>query len=272
MAIDKEQIFLVADELDAEGIKPTLANVRKRLGSGSYTTISELMNEWHKERRDSESPVNKEPTPSKISDKLEEFGVELWNMAVEIASARLQSEKEEMLSIQSALELKQKETADIADQMAAEIEILRQDKAELESVLKVSKENESTLQMSLQDEIMKTTGLANRLNSSEELTSYLQTSSDKLQLVLNESTEENRKLLSELARQQVLNERSESELKQLKDNNEELTKQLLVANIENGKLMGTMEALQAQVAEKNEKIQSLEKPKRGRTSNAEPKE
>lgn len=46
MAISKEQIFAVADELDAAGQNPTLANVRKQLGSGSFTTISEAMNEW----------------------------------------------------------------------------------------------------------------------------------------------------------------------------------------------------------------------------------
>lgn len=38
MAISKEQIFAVADELDAAGQNPTLANVRKQLGSGSFTT------------------------------------------------------------------------------------------------------------------------------------------------------------------------------------------------------------------------------------------
>ena len=37
MAISKEQIFAVADELDAAGQNPTLANVRKQLGSGSFT-------------------------------------------------------------------------------------------------------------------------------------------------------------------------------------------------------------------------------------------
>ena len=40
MAISKEQIFAVADELDAAGQNPTLANVRKQLGSGSFTTSS----------------------------------------------------------------------------------------------------------------------------------------------------------------------------------------------------------------------------------------
>ena len=44
MAVTREQIFAVADELDAAGQKPTLAAVRKALGGGSFTTISEAMN------------------------------------------------------------------------------------------------------------------------------------------------------------------------------------------------------------------------------------
>ena len=46
MAITKDQIFAVADEIDAAGQNATLAAVRKALGGGSFTTISEGMTEW----------------------------------------------------------------------------------------------------------------------------------------------------------------------------------------------------------------------------------
>ncbi|WP_425522231.1 DNA-binding protein, partial [Xanthomonas perforans] len=39
VAITKDQIWKIADQLDADGVKPTLSAVRKKLGSGSYTTI-----------------------------------------------------------------------------------------------------------------------------------------------------------------------------------------------------------------------------------------
>ncbi|EBG1931025.1 KfrA, partial [Salmonella enterica] len=42
MAITEEQIMRAADELDQEGQNPTLARVRKKLGGGSFTTISEV--------------------------------------------------------------------------------------------------------------------------------------------------------------------------------------------------------------------------------------
>jgi TolA-binding protein len=41
-----ERIHAVADQLASEGLKPTLAAVRSRLGGGSFTTISKAMQEW----------------------------------------------------------------------------------------------------------------------------------------------------------------------------------------------------------------------------------
>ena len=46
MAITKKAIFDAADVLDAGGQRPTLAALRKAVGGGSFTTISEAMKEW----------------------------------------------------------------------------------------------------------------------------------------------------------------------------------------------------------------------------------
>jgi hypothetical protein len=46
MAISKDDVFKVADAIDAAGQSPTLAAVRKALGGGSFTTISQPLNEW----------------------------------------------------------------------------------------------------------------------------------------------------------------------------------------------------------------------------------
>jgi chromosome segregation ATPase len=66
MALTRDQIWQVANELAAEAIKPTLSNVRKRLGSGSYTTIQEAMAEW-KSRRQQASTPNREPAPAELT-------------------------------------------------------------------------------------------------------------------------------------------------------------------------------------------------------------
>ena len=43
MALTIQQVHNTADQLQEQGIKPTLAEVRKALGGGSFTTISEAM-------------------------------------------------------------------------------------------------------------------------------------------------------------------------------------------------------------------------------------
>jgi hypothetical protein len=52
------------DQIDAEGDRPTLAAIRKKLGGGSYSTISEAMTEWHARR--TQKTVQAEPVPEKL--------------------------------------------------------------------------------------------------------------------------------------------------------------------------------------------------------------
>ena len=46
MASTKERIFVIANNLDANGQNPTMSIVRKHLGGGSFITIIEAMTEW----------------------------------------------------------------------------------------------------------------------------------------------------------------------------------------------------------------------------------
>lgn len=98
MGITKEQIFALADRLDADGQKATLALVRKQLGSGSFTTISEAMNEWRTRKASRVSPI-REPVPQAVTGKLSELGGELWAVSLEMANSRLASEREALESL-----------------------------------------------------------------------------------------------------------------------------------------------------------------------------
>ena len=62
MAITKDRIFEVAEAMDAAGQVPTLAAVRKAIGGGSFTTISEAMTEWKANKAAKETPL-REPAP-----------------------------------------------------------------------------------------------------------------------------------------------------------------------------------------------------------------
>ena len=121
MAITKETIFTIADELDAAGEKPTLAAVRKRVGGGSYTTISAAMTEWHARRAVTAAP-KVEAVPERVVIAANEFGAQVWAAASDLANARLQQEGEALEAERRAFEEAKVEAAAFADQLSAELD------------------------------------------------------------------------------------------------------------------------------------------------------
>jgi hypothetical protein len=95
MGITKEQIYSIADSLNKEGIKPTLAAVRRRLGAGSFTTISEALNEW-KIIKSSVAVEQQEVVPDILMERLHQFGAALWAEALNTATKRFSQEHEAM--------------------------------------------------------------------------------------------------------------------------------------------------------------------------------
>jgi chromosome segregation ATPase len=124
MTITREQIFEVADDLDAAGQNPTLAAVRKALGGGSFTTISEGMTEWKARKAAKETPL-REPAPPAIAERLADLGAELWALALELANGRLAAERESLDAARVQLEAAKQEAAELADQVTGELEALQ---------------------------------------------------------------------------------------------------------------------------------------------------
>lgn len=91
MALTKDAIWAVADRLDAAGKPLTLAAVRKALGSGSFTTISEAMREW-REQKKKKPGANRAapPVPPELDEALRRFADVVWVKAAEIAGSELQ--------------------------------------------------------------------------------------------------------------------------------------------------------------------------------------
>ena len=124
MAITRDQIFAVADEIDAAGQNATLAAVRKALGGGSFTTISDGMTEWKARKAAKETPL-REPAPSAVADRLAELGSEIWTSALELANGRLVTEREALEEARLHLEADKAEAAELADQVTAELEVAK---------------------------------------------------------------------------------------------------------------------------------------------------
>ena len=125
MAITTQDIHRAADEIAEAGGTPTLAAVRKALGGGSFTTISEAMQDW-KSSRTAPAPI-REPAPESITARLSEVGGEIWAVALEMANTRLQAEREALERVRQETEQARREAADLADQVSAELDQAKAD-------------------------------------------------------------------------------------------------------------------------------------------------
>ena len=144
------RIFKIADELDAAGQSPTLAAVRKLLGGGSYTTISQAMNEWRAKKATKETPV-REAAPQAITELLEQVGMEVWGQALQLANGRLVSEREALDTARQDLEAQRQEAAELADQVSHELETARQEVLALRKQLDAEKKAHQVLNETLRE-------------------------------------------------------------------------------------------------------------------------
>lgn len=129
MAITRESIWTAADQLDAEGDRPTLAAIRKKLGGGSYSTISEAMTEWHARR--TQKTVQAEPVPEKLGEAATEFAAVTWRIARELAEARLQAVRSAIEEARQQMEAEKIEAAAFADQLGKELDAAKEKVAAL---------------------------------------------------------------------------------------------------------------------------------------------
>lgn len=77
-----EQITEVIKQLDAEGAgaEVTVTAIRRRLGSGSYTTIGAVLNDWRQEQAKAARPVIPE-VPEPLTHLLRHLWAEAWKAA-----------------------------------------------------------------------------------------------------------------------------------------------------------------------------------------------
>ena len=120
MALTIQQVHDTADQLQGQGIKPTLAEVRKALGGGSFTTISEAMKSWRQDNKEEEQ-LRQVELPSGITERLQTLGADVWQTAVDIANDRLVKDREALESIkakaQEAVKTLESEQADLLEQL-----------------------------------------------------------------------------------------------------------------------------------------------------------
>jgi hypothetical protein len=129
MAITRESIWAAADQLVAEGVRPTQALIRERLGGGSFTTISSAMADWHARQTQKTAPAD--PIPDKLSEAATEFAAVTWRIAQELADAQLQARRSAIEGARQQMEAEKIEAAAFADQLVKELDTLKEKSAAL---------------------------------------------------------------------------------------------------------------------------------------------
>lgn len=123
MTLTSERIHAVADQLSDSGVKPTLAAVRKALGSGSFTTIGEAMKSWRQDN-EQEEVLQQVDLPGGIDDRLKSLGAEIWQTAIGLANDRLSKERE-------LLETARQDVAQEVNELSQAVQTLESEQSEL---------------------------------------------------------------------------------------------------------------------------------------------
>lgn len=123
MAISKESVFAAADAMLADGQRVTLEAVRQITG-GSYTTISPALNEWKTKQAAAAMPL-REAAPQSVLNRLNDLGVEIWAVALELANSRLATEREALDKARQELEANRDEATALADKLSAQLEAMQ---------------------------------------------------------------------------------------------------------------------------------------------------
>lgn len=131
MAITQLQVFAVADKISSEGLAPTVALVRSRLGTGSYTTITSHLRDWKAQAlpASAESPE----VPQEVTEALERSASLIWGAAL----AHFQRDVD---ALRREYDLVANRMAQDLSEAVAEIDVLERDNAktvaELSRVIK----------------------------------------------------------------------------------------------------------------------------------------
>ena len=178
MAISIEDVYFAADRLSESGQQPTLAAVRSALGGGSFTTISEAMKSWRAMQQAAATPV-REAAPTPVMERLNQLGADVWAVAISMANDRLTKEREAFESAKADMELAHKEAAELADQMAAELESMRKQLEQQGTLLRSAQEAAQTTQAALTEAQRRTDGLSELLERERALSKEMQAKAEK---------------------------------------------------------------------------------------------
>lgn len=91
MALTIAQIHSAASAIDATGQKPSLTNIRAKLGSGSYSTIKEALLTWEKPN---DSDIELTVCPDEVSALADVFLSGVWDHVQKVAALQFEDDRQ----------------------------------------------------------------------------------------------------------------------------------------------------------------------------------
>lgn len=119
MAIRKDDVFRVADQMFADGVSPSLTGIRTALGSGSFSTISGFLAEWKSASR-AAPVVGVEDVPDEVSDCFAPALRSMWAMAQAHALVENDKIQKECSALQVLSSAREAEALELAQVLQAE--------------------------------------------------------------------------------------------------------------------------------------------------------
>lgn len=218
MALTREEIFAVADAVAAEGLRVRVAEVHRRLGTGSLTTVTNAIREWHEAHKPA-AIVEQAVVPQSVTDRLTALGVEIWTQAQAVADEGLSKERQELEAYRAEIEDQQQETAEYADNLYEMNEKLKAENAEQKRQLDTLRADRDSLANHLKTTSEQLVAAETREHSSrqhiadlKELLEERETEREELARTARQQAEEMGKLREELA---VIKERQRAAEEQL---------------------------------------------------------
>lgn len=162
----KELVIQTAEALIAEGIKPTISNVRERMGGGSPNDITKWMKEFNV-RQQQVAIAQQEPLPVAITtaanDLLTQLLNQVWDTAKQAANDKVAKERQALADDRQQLETDISEALNTAEKLYQENETL---KTANETMTAQIKDDDLTIN-GLSNEVMQYQNQIKSLESSE---------------------------------------------------------------------------------------------------------
>lgn len=128
--ITQDQVFTAANQLREDGVQPTVQAIRERLGSGSFSTITQHLATWREEHA-AQAVAEIPPIPERVQSAFDQA----WAAATRSAQEMMEKEREALDALRQQMEREKREMASEIERLEGVVEASDQRLERLEQEL-----------------------------------------------------------------------------------------------------------------------------------------